>query len=317
MKDLPTISIVIPCWNAEKWIARAIQSTLDQDYPHKEVIVIDDGSTDGSLDIIKSFGDKIRWETGPNRDACAARNRGLALAGGDYVLFPDADDYLEGQVLIGFLEALRCGSYDLVFGRSISENSDGIRSKPIYYESGLRNSDYIKHWLNHKCVQTGALLWRKGFIEGIGGWNESVPQDQEVELVLRALIYGAKVANSRSGWSVWCHHESENRICKRRTKAVLLSRIEFRIRLGREVKRIMPSVASVFAIDLYRFARYCFVLGYDDMARSALAESRNLGFRGHIGSTIRRVTATAFGLELTERIARTKRNMLRIAGGKI
>ena len=75
----PSISVIIPCWNAEKWIARAIQSVLDQDYPNKEIIVIDDGSTDGSLEIIKSFGDKIRWETGPNRGACAARNTGLAI----------------------------------------------------------------------------------------------------------------------------------------------------------------------------------------------------------------------------------------------
>ena len=59
----------------------AIQSALDQHYPSLEIIAIDDGSTDGSLDIIRSFAGfaGVRWETGPNRGACIARNRGLAL----------------------------------------------------------------------------------------------------------------------------------------------------------------------------------------------------------------------------------------------
>src|SRR5262249_22564429 len=87
----PSISVVIPCWNAERWISRAIKSVLGQDYPNLEIIVIDDGSTDNSLEIVKSFGDKVRWWTGPNRGACVARNTGLAMADCTYVMFLDAD----------------------------------------------------------------------------------------------------------------------------------------------------------------------------------------------------------------------------------
>jgi glycosyltransferase involved in cell wall biosynthesis len=61
-------------YNAERWIAEAIQSCLDQTYRPIEIIVIDDGSTDGSLEIIQSFGDAVRWETGPNWGGNAARN---------------------------------------------------------------------------------------------------------------------------------------------------------------------------------------------------------------------------------------------------
>src|SRR5690606_2283060 len=91
---MPLVSIIIPCYNAEKYVAEAIQSALDQTYPNCEVIVIDDGSTDGSLEVIQSFGDKIRCETGPNKGGCAARNRGLELAKGEWIQFLDADDLI-------------------------------------------------------------------------------------------------------------------------------------------------------------------------------------------------------------------------------
>src|SRR5215813_6146334 len=88
------VSILIPCFNAERWIAQAIESGLAQTYEEKEVIVIDDGSRDGSLEVIKSFGDRIRWETGPNCGGNAARNRLLQLARGRWLQYLDADDYL-------------------------------------------------------------------------------------------------------------------------------------------------------------------------------------------------------------------------------
>jgi len=91
----PSVSVVIPCWNAERSIARAINSALNQNYLRRDVIIIDDGSSDRSLGVIRSFGDEVRWETGPNSGACAARNRGLELSNSDYVMFLDADDYIE------------------------------------------------------------------------------------------------------------------------------------------------------------------------------------------------------------------------------
>src|ERR1700738_2604870 len=97
--ELPSLAVVIPCWNAERWVARTIQSVLNQNYRKLELIVIDDGSTDGSVEIIRSFGDKILWATGANSGACAARNRGLAAVRSEYVLFLDADDHMEGDFL--------------------------------------------------------------------------------------------------------------------------------------------------------------------------------------------------------------------------
>jgi glycosyltransferase involved in cell wall biosynthesis len=88
------ISILIPCFNADKWIAQSIESALAQTWPNKEVVVLDDGSTDGSLDIIRRFDGRIRWETGPNRGGGAARDRLLTLAHGEWLQYLDADDLI-------------------------------------------------------------------------------------------------------------------------------------------------------------------------------------------------------------------------------
>src|SRR5215472_15094253 len=95
----PFVSILIPCYNAERWIARAIESALAQTWSSKEVIVVDDGSTDDSLNVIRAFDGRVRWETGPNQGGNTARNRLLELAGGEWVQYLDADDYLRSTKL--------------------------------------------------------------------------------------------------------------------------------------------------------------------------------------------------------------------------
>src|SRR5262245_44085768 len=90
----PLVSILIPCYNAERWVGQAIESALAQTWPVKEVIVVDDGSQDRSLSVIESFANRIRWQAGPNRGGNVARNELLELAQGTWLQFLDADDYL-------------------------------------------------------------------------------------------------------------------------------------------------------------------------------------------------------------------------------
>jgi glycosyltransferase involved in cell wall biosynthesis len=88
------VSVLIPCYNNEAFVGKAIESALEQTYSNIDVIVVDDGSTDQSLQVIKSYGDQIKWHTGPNRGACAARNTAFSLSKGEFVQFLDADDIL-------------------------------------------------------------------------------------------------------------------------------------------------------------------------------------------------------------------------------
>jgi glycosyltransferase involved in cell wall biosynthesis len=91
---LPLVSIVIPCFNDEGFLGEAIESALAQTHAEVEVIVVDDGSTDGSGELARSFGSRVRVTRKPNGGLSSARNRGVDIARGDYVTFLDSDDIL-------------------------------------------------------------------------------------------------------------------------------------------------------------------------------------------------------------------------------
>jgi glycosyltransferase involved in cell wall biosynthesis len=92
MSRTPRVSVVIPAFNHGRYVGEAVQSALDQSYPDLEVIVIDDGSTDNTREVIRGFGDRVRYFHQENRGLAASRNRGIGESRGDFVAFLDADD---------------------------------------------------------------------------------------------------------------------------------------------------------------------------------------------------------------------------------
>lgn len=185
----PLVSIIIPCYNAERYVGEAIESALAQTYPNKEVIVIDDGSTDGSLEVIKSFGDRIRWETGPNRGGSAARNRGLELARGELIQFLDADDLLHPQklerqvpIVLQHPESLVYCDYvvcDIETGEVLEipkRDCDGVH--PIVFA------------LHAGKISTSAPVHRKRWLEQVGGFDPVLPCAQEYDLHIRLSCCG-------------------------------------------------------------------------------------------------------------------------------
>jgi glycosyltransferase involved in cell wall biosynthesis len=111
MNESPTVlvSIVITSFNYEKFVAAAIRSALDQTYPHRQVIVVDDGSTDGSRPVIESFGDRVLAIYQENAGETAATNTGFAAAHGDIVMFLDSDDTLRPDAVAQVVAAFRPG----------------------------------------------------------------------------------------------------------------------------------------------------------------------------------------------------------------
>lgn len=113
----PTVSVIIPVYNGERYLAEAIESVLAQTYRPIEIIVVDDGSTDGSAHIAKGYGSPVRYFFQSNRGTGAARNRGVGLAVGNFLAFLDQDDLWVADKLTVQMEAFSTVSeLDLVFG---------------------------------------------------------------------------------------------------------------------------------------------------------------------------------------------------------
>jgi glycosyltransferase involved in cell wall biosynthesis len=272
----PLVSILIPCYNAERWIAQAIESSLAQTWPDKEVIVVDDGSTDCSTYIIRQFGDRIRWETGPNRGGNAARNRLLELAHGEWLQYLDADDYLLADKIalqMGFLAIHP--ELDVVFGPVTYEHSAdfGARRELLSIPEPHDLWVLLASW---SLPQTGAPLWRKQAILDVGGWKVSQPCCQEHELYLRLLIGKKRFAFYPTNGAVY-RQWSNSTVCKQDISEVHRRRLEIEQRLEnhlRDQKQLTPERLRAINQARFEIARIAwqyspkFAAGVMDQVRS-------------------------------------------------
>jgi glycosyltransferase involved in cell wall biosynthesis len=190
----PLVSIIIPCYNAALYVREAIESALGQTYVQKEVIVIDDGSTDDSLKVIRSFGHTIRWETGPNRGGSAARNRGIELAKGEFIQFLDADDLLFSQKIERQMTFLRNYACDMVTCDHL-ETVQNIPGRLINCEP--LNRSKLRWIIESERLGISAPLHVSQSLRAVGGFDEYLPASQEYDLHLRLILAGARVQHLR------------------------------------------------------------------------------------------------------------------------
>lgn len=187
----PLVSVLIPCFNAEKYVGEAIESALAQTHPNIEVVVVDDGSTDGSVEAIRLFGDRVVAEFAPNRGACAARNRALALSRGEYIQFLDADDLLKPEKVERQLPLLERNEADLVFSRGTlfgDGKPERTKKKAI---APLGDTDRFVYALR-QGISTEDPLHRRSLVELVGGFREHVRRAQEYDLHTRLAAAGAR-----------------------------------------------------------------------------------------------------------------------------
>ena len=211
----PRVSVLIPCHDAVRWVGPAIESALGQSHPSTEVLVVDDGSADTSLDVIRSFGDRIRWETGPNRGGNAARNRLTGMAGGEWLQYLDADDYLRpAKVADQLADPAAVDGVDVLCGGVTWEYLRG--DEPVGTRETLPPEpfDPWEALIRWQVPQTGGFLFRKSAVVRVGGWREDQPCCQENELCLRLLAAGSKFAATASGGAVY-RQWSEETVCRR------------------------------------------------------------------------------------------------------
>jgi glycosyltransferase involved in cell wall biosynthesis len=210
------VTIGIPVFNCESWIAKAIESGLNQTWPDKEVIVVDDGSTDKTAEICQSFGDRIRYFRQEGQGVCAARNRILREATGYWIQYLDADDSLMPEKLERQLSSeISVADADLIMGSCVievwrngsvvnrshctmpralfrasdaSDSVDGTGPRSLRDCFGPKSAnDLLDLWIAFGFPQIAGCLWKKEALSRIGGWDDSLRTGEDLELYLRAL----------------------------------------------------------------------------------------------------------------------------------
>ena len=247
------VSILIPCFNAHQWIRQAIESALAQSWRDTEIIVVDDGSTDGSLDIVKEFDGRVRWESAANAGANPTRNRLLRLATGAWLQYLDADDYLLPDKIAGQVHVLdHHPDTDVVFGPVTLEHHErgGMRRELLAIAEPHDPWLLLARWY---LPQTGGPLWRKQAIEAVGGWKDDQPACQEHELYLRLLMAGKCFRYDDSNGAVY-RQWSETTLWKKDKARTRALRLEIEDRLEAFLKsREQLTPERHWAINMSRF----------------------------------------------------------------
>ena len=202
----PLVSIIIPCYNAERWVGEAIDSALAQTYRRIEVVVVDDGSTDGSLGVIDRHRGRVTAESGPNRGGNAARNRGLQLSHGEFIQWLDADDYLLPDKVERQVQHLQEQGADVVFGDWRDEHVDANGDRRPGPVVSAETSDVLFDLLRGRWTPHHAYLMRRRVVEAVEGWDEALPVLQDPDLLIRICIGGAKFVYQSGCHAVYRRH---------------------------------------------------------------------------------------------------------------
>jgi glycosyltransferase involved in cell wall biosynthesis len=188
----PKVSVIIPIYNEETYLAEALESVLGQTYRDIEIICINDGSTDSSAQILHRYGSSITVISQPNRGQCAALNAGLKIAVGDYIKFFDADDVMNPRHIELQVKRL-AGREDAVasceWGRFYDDNPQSAVFTPEPVWRDMDSLSWLKTSLKQKNDMMGGWLWLipRGVLLKAGGWDERLSLNNDFEFSVRLL----------------------------------------------------------------------------------------------------------------------------------
>ncbi len=188
------VSVIVPVYNGDRYIAQAIESILDQTYTNCEIIVVDDGSTDRTYSVLQPYLDNICYIYQGNQGVSAARNYGIQIAQGEFIAFLDQDDFFlptkiadqiacfEAQPSLGIIHA---------GWRMVNECREAIcDSTPWHYAPDLN----LETWLLHNPTLPSAMMFRRSWLIKANGFDLRFPPSADTHLVLRLLLMGCSVA---------------------------------------------------------------------------------------------------------------------------
>jgi glycosyltransferase involved in cell wall biosynthesis len=237
MAQLPTISVITPSYNQAGFIEQTIESILSQDYPGLEYIVMDGGSTDGTLDVLKKYDGRILWFSERDRGQAHAINKGLAIAKGDILAYLNSDDcYLPGALeQVGrFFASHPAAAWLTGRCRIIDTQGREIRRAIQWYKNFWLQFRSYQVLLVLDYIAQPATFWRRDVFQQVGTFDETMHLVLDYDLSLRlGRSYPLHVLNqplaafrvhenSKSSTSTSVHFQADLDIARRYTASRLL-----------------------------------------------------------------------------------------------
>lgn len=210
MSSVPFFSIIIPLYNKERQIAQTLDSVLAQSVTDFEVVVVDDGSKDGSAEIVKGYSDsRIHYIYKENGGVSSARNRGIKEAKGEWILFLDGDDLLDVNALYVFNKLKQFAPECKMFIGGVRTKQRGVnldtnkRDEEKLYKT---KCPYFKQWLNEFYPRPGATLIHNSLIRRYGNFDERMSFFEDYEFGWRMMQCG-KVAYTSKPIIIYCQED--------------------------------------------------------------------------------------------------------------
>lgn len=195
----PLVSVVIPVFNGEAFLREAVQSVLVQKYSPVEIIIVDDGSTDGTETVARSLPGPVRYLQQTNKGPAAARNRGIEYTQGSLIAFADADDlWPEAKLELQLPYLINDPAIEIVLGRiqqvRLSKTVDGETKAEELAEPAF-------------SVNLGSAVIRKSVFERVGMFDETMRYSEDVDWFMRAREVGAAIVTIDAVTLLYRQHE--------------------------------------------------------------------------------------------------------------
>lgn len=283
------VSVIVPCYNVQKYVQETIESVLSQTYSPIELILVDDGSTDETFAVLNKYAsERVHVISQDNGGACRARNRGLEKAKGKYIQYIDGDDAISKDKIAAQIQLLDKAENFIAVCNTVffNDGDDHLSILPKDESRFLFNTnDPVDFLVNlyggygeGSMVQTNAWLTPRKIIDAIGPWNEEILQDQDGEYFCRAVLASKGIVYSPNGISFYRKHPGGGSIISRRGYAVKKSylnalNLKAGYLLGRTdsiaAKRALSRLYMGFAVINYPY--------YKDLVVQALLKVDELG----------------------------------------
>jgi len=282
---MPFFSVIIPLYNKEKFIEDTMKSILDQSFDDFEIIIVNDGSTDGSAAKIAQFTDgRIRYFRKENEGASTARNYGIEKAAGDYIAFIDADDYWYPDFLKQVFENTQNFRDERVFSAAIEIEMPG-KCIPAQYsvEKTATNQivDYFDASSKMSVIWTSCAAFHKSVFENVGNFDTTIRSGQDTDLWIRiGMAYKVVFC-----WRILARytHDSESLSKKKQYMTRKLNFSKFS-----DAEKTNQKLRKFLDLNRFSFAIKCKIAGDSlnfDMFKNAI-DPRNLTAKKRILLTL-------------------------------